>query len=53
MTGMNKDDEARQPGPPGIVLSSNGLGGSSPERTCEQGCNGCEECTDYENDDEH
>lgn len=19
-----------------------------PERTCEQGCNGCDECTDYE-----
>ena len=26
MTGMHKDDEARQPGPPGIVLSSDGLG---------------------------
>ena len=22
-----------------------------PERTCEQGCNGCDECTDY--DDSH
>ena len=21
------------------------------ERTCEQGCNGCDECTDYEADD--
>lgn len=21
------------------------------ERTCEQGCNGCDECTDYEVDD--
>lgn len=19
-----------------------------PERTCEQGCNGCDECTDYD-----
>lgn len=21
-----------------------------PQRTCEQGCNGCEECTDYGDD---
>lgn len=21
------------------------------ERTCEQGCNGCDDCTDYEEDD--
>ena len=26
MTGMNTRDEARQPRPPGIVLSSDGLG---------------------------
>jgi hypothetical protein len=23
---------------------------SSGARTCEQGCNGCDECTDYEDD---
>ena len=34
MTGMNKDDEARQPGPPGIVLSSNGLGVSGALVLC-------------------
>jgi uncharacterized paraquat-inducible protein A len=22
------------------------------DRTCEQGCNGCDECTDYEDDDQ-
>ena len=23
-----------------------------PERTCEQGCNGCDDCTDYDHEDE-
>ena len=32
MTGMNKLDEARQPGLPGIVLSSDGLGVSVAQR---------------------
>ena len=32
MTGETKLDEAGQPGLPGIVLSSDGLGSSSPER---------------------
>ena len=36
MTGTHKDDEARQPGPPGIVLSSNGLGVSVLKR-CDLG----------------
>ncbi len=26
------------------------VGRPEPERTCEQGCNGCEDCTDYEDD---
>ena len=32
MTGMNTLDEARQPGLPGIVLSSDGLGVILPRR---------------------
>lgn len=30
------------------------VGRPEPERarTCEQGCNGCDDCTDYEGDDE-
>ena len=32
MTGADTLDEARKGGPPGIVLSSNGLGVSAPER---------------------
>ena len=32
---------------PAGVVSSTELGG----RTCEQGCNGCEECTDYDDAD--
>lgn len=25
---------------------------AEPQRTCEDGCNGCENCTDYHADDE-
>jgi DnaJ-class molecular chaperone len=28
------------------------VGLPTPERTCEQGCNGCEDCTDYDDDTE-
>jgi hypothetical protein len=27
------------------------VGRLAPERTCEQCCNGCDDCTDYEDDD--
>lgn len=27
------------------------VGRPVPERTCEQGCNGCDDCTDYDYDD--
>ena len=44
MTGMNKLDEAGQPGLPGIVLSSDGLGGSGDEGTNTSGPRGTYGC---------
>ncbi len=38
---------------PAKVRPNDGLGVCIPERdrACEQGCNGCDDCTDYEDDD--
>ncbi len=38
---------------PAKVRPNDGLGGCRPQRAsaCEQGCNGCDYCTDYEDDE--
>lgn len=49
---MKHEDETVQPAPLGQV--ERGVGRPVPERdhACEQGCNGCDDCTDYDDEPE-